>query len=110
MGKSYLFPYEKVDAHSKILIYACGKVGMCYADQLLTNRYCEVAAMIDRNYKQKTCRYFPVYGLDYLRGNMEYDYLVIALQDEPTRNSVFQQLVELGVDEKKLSIPLRVRL
>lgn len=102
MGKGYLFPYEKIGAHSKVVVYAFGKVGVCYADQLRANRYCELTAIVDRNYRRKSCRDFPVYGLDYLRQNDEYDYVVIALQDELTRNQVFEELIGLGVERRKI--------
>lgn len=102
MGKSYLFPYERIPAGSRVIIYAFGRVGMSYASQLHDNRYCEVVAIIDRNYGQKTCRDFPIYGPDYLRETAEYDYVVIAQKDELERNAIYAQLVMLSIDGQKI--------
>ena len=43
----YLFPFEKVKAGSKILIYGAGDVGMEYFQKVKMAGYCDCIGFID---------------------------------------------------------------
>ncbi|OXS55876.1 hypothetical protein B1A99_21870 [Cohnella sp. CIP 111063] len=46
-GVHYLFPFDKVNKHERILIYGTGNVGKQYARQLSALDFCEIVAFAD---------------------------------------------------------------
>ena len=48
----YLFPFEKVEKDSKIIIYGAGNVGQSFLGQINMTGYCDVVAVADRAYEK----------------------------------------------------------
>lgn len=97
----YLFPYEKIPAHSNILIYGAGTLGQDYYTQLSITHYCEVVGFVDKNYqKYDNCR-VPVYSPDMI-STLKFDYVVIALRMAAAFNEIKRILVDAGVSEDRI--------
>lgn len=112
MSVLYLFPYSEVKSNSKIVIYAYGIVGKNYAEQIRQSNYCDIVAIIDKEFKNKECRNFRLCGLDFFGQNIEYDNVIIAIDDKKIRNIVYNDLITCGVKEEKIinTEPLNVHI
>ncbi|SDH92049.1 ADP-heptose:LPS heptosyltransferase [Pseudobutyrivibrio sp. 49] len=97
----YLFPYEKIKPHSKVLIYGTGVMGQEYLRQILITGYCEVVGMIDKNYFNYSNMRVPVYAPDSIK-ELQYDYVVIALQKADWLNEILLVLKAEDVPESKI--------
>ena len=74
MNEFFLFPYDKIKAGSRIIIYGAGKVGRDYKWQMEKTNYCEVVDIVDTNSHGKPGCKSP----DRLR-NVDYDYILCAV-------------------------------
>ncbi len=97
----YLFPYEKVPASSRILIYGAGDLGQDYLLQMQITHYCEVVAVADKNYAKYPPMVVPVIDPNTIR-DWTFDYVVIALRVAVAFNAVHRILEEQGVPEEKI--------
>lgn len=101
----YLFPYEKVQHGSRILIYGAGVMGQDYLYQMMITGYCEVIGMVDRNYEKYSGMKVPVYPPNKIHA-LDYDAVVIALQKADALNEILSVLHQEGVAEEKISYVL----
>ena len=97
----YLFPYEKVPAHSRILIYGAGTLGQDYLRQMRMTRYCEVVAIADKNYREYPPMVVPVVAPEWIH-ELSFDYAVAALRGEASWNEVKRVLMREGVAEERI--------
>lgn len=101
MSYNYLFPYEKVPAGSKILIYGAGDLGQDYLFQMQITHYCEVVAVADRNYSKYPSMVVPVISPSSIH-EYEFDYAVIALKMEAAYQELVRVLHIQGVKDDKI--------
>ncbi len=97
----YLFPYEKIPAHSRIVIYGAGTLGQDYLRQMQMTGYCEVVAMADRNYSQYPPMIVPVIPPERIH-EFSFDYVVVALRMAAAFSEVRRILKRELVDEDKI--------
>lgn len=105
---SSLFPYEKVRAGSKVIIYGGGMIGNYYLSQLQYTKYCEIVAVADQdeNRLSQLCinGIFPEDIPSY-----DFDYVVIAIQS--TRKGIIREirnnLLHMGIEETKIVTNIR---
>lgn len=97
----YLFPYEKVPAHSKILIYGAGTLGQDYLRQMQLTHYCEVVAIADQNYRQYPPMIVPVIAPERIH-EFTFDYAVVALRMAAAFPEIKRILKKEAVEEEKI--------
>lgn len=98
-GIRYLFPYEKVDKNSRIVIYGAGKVGHEYYEQIIKSKYCEIILWVDKNYfNLKNENIVSVEKIF----KVEYDFLIIANASDDIKLSIKKELINLGVKKDKV--------
>lgn len=97
----YLFPFEKIPAGAKIIIYGAGVMGQAYLRQMQLTKYCDVVGMVDRNYKKYKNSPVPVYAPTEIHA-LSFDYVVIALRGASGMLDVRNHLKKEGVPEEKI--------
>lgn len=97
----YLFPFEKVPVHSKILIYGAGTLGQDYLKQIQLTQYCEVVAVADKNYTQYPPMIVPVISPERIH-EFSFDYVVVALRMSAALNEVKRVLDKEGVAKENI--------
>ena len=97
----YLFPYEKVPIHSRIIIYGAGTLGQDYIKQMQLTHYCEVVAIADKNYSQYPSMMVRVIPPNRIH-EYDFDYIVVALRMAAAFNEVKRVLEQEGVLEEKI--------
>lgn len=99
IGFLYLFPFERVNKNSRIIIYGAGKVGHEYYDQVKQLQYAEIVLWVDKNYY--VYKNENINSIDKIL-DIEYDYLVIANASKNIIQSIIKELIALGVPRSKI--------
>lgn len=97
----FLFPFEKIEKGSKIIIYGAGYMGTQYYEQMEKTKYCHVVGMVDSNADKMNNSEYPLYTIDFVRQN-EFDYIVIAIAKKEYVEEVISCLTGKGVDLSKI--------
>ena len=100
MNISYhLFPFDKVPKNSRIVLYGAGNVGKQFYDQITETNFCKIVLWLDKKadgilIKQPE----TVASLD----SNEYDFAIIAIENETIVLEVKDLLMNYGVPEHKI--------
>ena len=95
---TYLFPFEMVDSKANIILYGAGNVGRTYYRQIKYSGYCRIVAWVDYNYAEKR---MGVVAPDIIFSS-NYDFIVLAINDENVAKKIMQEFIEKGIEEKKI--------
>ena len=97
----YLFPFEKINKGSKILIYGAGELGQAYWRQIQLTNYCEILGFVDRSYDQYSHLGIPVFSPEGIN-DIEFDYILLAFRAGDFAIDVSKNLIKAGVKEEKI--------
>lgn len=92
MQNFYMFPYELIPIHSKIIIFGAGLVGKSYYRQLMVNQYCKIELMVDNNYNKNFDGRYPVISPEFIKDSV-YDYILVAVLNEEQSKKIYNQLL-----------------
>lgn len=101
LSVGYMFPYELVEAGSKVVIYGAGVVGRCYYNCLKSGTYAEVAALVDRNWADMADTAYNVCPPEYIL-EIPYDAVIVAAEPEELYRNIRDELKEIGVKDGKI--------
>lgn len=98
---AYIFPFDLIKKDTRIVIYGAGIVGKSYYRSFYENYYGKIEGWIDKN-----CQDLSKFGYYISRPekviDMQFDYIVIAIEDENVVSSVKRYLKDMGVPEEKM--------
>ncbi len=98
--KFYYGNVEKLQGKS-IVLYGAGRVGKDYYAQICKYQDCRIMAWTDREWKTIHLEYAEIIDPD-VALKMEYDTVLIAIENEKTAKNIKDYLQEIGVDEAKI--------
>ena len=87
--------------HKKVILYGAGKVGKDLYKQLMMYEQIEVVDWIDKYPQNVRVTYRAVNDLKVIN-TCEYDYIVVAILSESVVKDVYQDLLQLGVEQQKI--------
>lgn len=95
----FIFPFDKVQKNSNIVLYGAGKVGKDYYTQLENVPYCNIIAWVDKNW-----RYFydKRIGDPSIISNLQFDHVVISVKSPDARKIIINELVGVGIPKNKI--------
>ena len=97
-----LFPFGGIKYGSEIILYGAGKVGNYYYNQIEATKYCEIKLWVDQNYeKLRKCYKIPVQSPENIF-HEEYDFIIVAVEDEDLYLEIRAYLISKGVLENKI--------
>lgn len=99
MDNSFIFPYDYVKQHSKIIIHGYGNLGQSYVSQLEKSKWADIVCIVDNAnglFVQK--KIYPITEV----ANRNYDYLVIAIQNKETAKRVADTYIQQGIPSEKI--------
>lgn len=99
----WIFPYDKIEQNSKIVLFGAGDVGRDLYIQLRQTKWCKLVAWIDSASEKYRHKGFPVDDKTIL-SNVEYDYVLICVRNEKISQEIKTELVSLGVTSEKIII------
>lgn len=97
---SFQFPYGQIPFRSRVAIYGAGMVGKAFYGQLKASRYANLVLWVDRNWKNIDAG-FGIEAVERI-GEAEYDYLIIAIDNERTAERIKETLIQMHVPENKI--------
>lgn len=95
----YLFPFPRVKKGSNIILYGIGPYGQRLYKFLLETDFCNVVALVDRNYQELKKQGFPVQAPDDI-GCYDCDAIVVTISFAKARKSVYETLIKKYPKEK----------
>lgn len=108
----YLFPFEKIQKGTDIILYGFGKIGRQYCQQILESQYCNIVGIVDQNCAKESNIPIPVITPDELelRDNVT---VVIAILNANDAREAIDILQKKGFSQSVIvhtnhSIPLKV--
>lgn len=93
MPNIFVFPYEKVNKGSNIILYGAGAVGQAFYAQIVNNAYARVIKWVDKKKDEGVDIDYLAYG---------FDYVVIAIESETTADEIAEFLAGKGVPREKI--------
>ena len=100
--KSFRFPYEKVEADSRIAIYGAGNVGQDFVKQLENTLFAKVALWVDMRYEKKPRELNIIHPEQLSIRKNEFDYIIIAIDDEKIAKNAIEYLRQREIPENKI--------
>ena len=100
----FLFPWNKIEPCSRIVLYGGGIVGKTFLKQLEGYAYCQIVAVCDRNPEGTGILDAPVISIEKLRkiNSRGYDQILIALERKDIANIVRHDLIKEGIPANKI--------
>ncbi len=97
----YFFPELEWLKGKKIVLYGAGMCGKGYYRQLSLYSQIKIVAWADKRAKEIQCDYMQIMTPDEI-GTMDYDLLLIAVEDKNVAEKIGQELVRSGLAEDKI--------
>lgn len=88
----WLFPFDKVEKGSNVVIYGYGKVGKTYIQQLSKLFFCNVVCIVDTAYEMYQRSRERIFPVEYIK-HIEYDYIVIANASSEIKCEIKKKLI-----------------
>lgn len=99
--RAHVFPFGKVDKGSRIALYGAGNVGELYERQIRTQKYGELCLWVDGSWESMRDRKPAILSPEKLV-ETEFDYVVIAVDNQDTIKAIKDRLLAMGVVEQKI--------
>lgn len=98
----FLFPFEKIEKGSNILLYGIGTVGRYFYNQITSMDYCKIVAVVDQNAdKLGVFRYNLINPEEINKYN--YDYIVISIDSAEAGRQIKNELISrYNIPETKI--------
>ncbi|WP_458458024.1 thiamine pyrophosphate-binding protein [Pseudobutyrivibrio sp.] len=93
MPQMFVFPYSKVSKGSRIILYGAGHVGNAFFEQLKSNCYAKVVKWVDRRFLE---------GVDVDYSDIDFDYVVIAIESQTVADEIRTFLMSKGIREESI--------
>ncbi len=106
----FCFPYNLIQKGSKIFIYGAGIVGESYINELKLSNYADVVGWADQNYATlKMYNNTNIISPELIK-EKNFDKLLIAILDEEIAFEIKDDLIKMGIPEKKIiwEKPIRI--
>lgn len=97
----HVFPYGDELNGCRIVLYGAGCVGQSYWKYLKAYKNIILSAWVDKNYEELQRRGLNVTGLNALT-EVEYDYIIVAVENEKVANEIRHNLLCLGVSRERI--------
>lgn len=96
---SYLYPYPRVKKGSRIVLYGAGLYGQRLYSWIRKTGFCEVRALVDRNWEELRRQGIPAESPDNIQ-NLQYDHIVITCSFARTRKAIYDYLKQVTMEDK----------
>ena len=97
----YVFPFSELESGSRIILYGAGAVGLRYYQQIYRQRLLQLVLWVDKKGKRESGTAMPISAPEEI-GEVEYDYLVIAVKKKELAEEIRKELTGKGIQEEKI--------
>ena len=98
----HIFPFEKIDKGTRLIIYGAGEVGQWYLAQLRKTGYAEIVAVADRDWDKYPSLGVPMISPQQIRA-LDFDFVLVSIESRDIAVKVSRMLVnEYGILAEKI--------
>ncbi len=97
---AYVFPFQRIEKGSRVVLYGAGYVGRVFYRQLMTCKYCDIAAWVAKDYM--TCENKRIVKSPETLAGLAYDKIVIAVQEMEMAENIKKDITGMGIPEEKI--------
>lgn len=97
----FIFPYECIEKGARIVLYGAGNVGKAYYKCIQGGEYANVVMWVDSDWKNKQV-YAPEIESPGNISETNYDYIVIAIENEKIASEIMTEMRKQGVPVEKM--------
>lgn len=97
----HYFPFHLLEQGTKVVLYGAGNIGKQFYKQAIHDGYVKVTGLVDKNAKALRTRDLPVQEVSALQ-KMDYDYILITMNNPRIASTVRNDLLKMGVEEQKI--------
>lgn len=98
---SYVFPFDKIDRKSSVILYGAGNVGRILKKQVEATKWCTLTAWADKDYESDAKRASGIISPEQIK-KIPSDYILIAVEKEKVAEEICKELINIGIEEEKL--------
>lgn len=95
------FPIEKIPQNSSVVLYGAGNLGRKYWEQNSKYHFCNIKLWVDKNYEKIQSDNQYIQNPEMI-GDIDFDYILIAVDDYYVAKEIAFYLEELGVKKSKI--------
>ncbi len=106
MENAYLFPFHRICASAKIILFGAGEVGKSYKRQVDYSGYCNIIKWVDSQWKSAGIK--DVVSPDSIK-DVEFDYVLIAVMSRKYAEEIKLFLGHAGIPDQKIVWEVRKR-
>lgn len=99
--KYWIFPYDRIEKNSAVVLFGAGDVGRDLYIQVVKTNWCKVVAWVDSAPDKYVHRGFPVENKAIIR-ECKFDKILVCIKDEKMRRQVCQELERDGIAADKI--------
>ena len=99
----FLFPFGRVRANEKIIIYGAGKAGQDFLRQLKQTAYCEVLGIADKNYRDCADLGVPIFAPEEI-SKKDFDKVIVAVSDTCAQREIQANLEAMNISANKIIV------
>ena len=103
--KYYVFPFEKVEKNSRVVLCGADNAGMAFYNQIKETDFCKIVLWIDKNINEMSIK--PLSEITKINEN-SYDIIIIATELKTTTEDIKVFLLNQGIPENKILCMRRV--
>jgi exopolysaccharide biosynthesis predicted pyruvyltransferase EpsI len=100
-NESHCFPYHLFHTGSRIVIYGAGNVGKQFYYRALQDAKVNIVGIVDINAENLQEGVIPILPVPMLK-QLNYDYILIAVENEDIAKEIENNLIEMDIPEYKL--------
>lgn len=100
-NEAYIFPYHLFHADDRVVIYGAGNIGKKFYNRAIVDGIVEVVGIVDAKALEMDKGNVPVLPTSMIR-QMDYDYVLIAVEDAKTALAIKMSLIQMGISEYKI--------
>lgn len=98
---THFFPYHLFHSENRILIYGAGNIGKKFYYQAIKDGIVDVVGIVDSKALEMEVNDIPVLPVPMIK-QMDYDYILISIENRNIAMEVQKDLIELGVPRYKI--------
>lgn len=96
-----IFPFGEIKKGANIVLYGAAERGYDFYRQILSTDYCNIVLWVDRQYEWYRYMNLPIDQPEKIKES-EFDLVLVAAEKETVYFSIKKDLLDMGVDSKKI--------
>lgn len=94
-----IYPFDNLKLGEDVVLFGAGRVGVSIHDAITEHKLCNIKTWVDNSVNGEGI----VTLKEFLASEIDYDKIIIAATNAASLKSMYQELIECGIDRNKIS-------